>query len=305
MPQKSSLVKDAADILRLGLNHQPTSRSALSTRAQWPDGLYTAPTDEALRFDIEANQKAQASNMPALHAARQGRTRPLVLLGPANSASSSQYQDMPSAPALRHPHPQRPHPRLQRRLRRRTQGNDRPAAPTTPPSSCGSPSTRAGANTTPASVTDVQTRPTPPASSTTPRLNRPQRRRRPRHPHLPRPRRPQNRGPTRHRSRHRRRSAASTSPSPIHTWQQQANWSYKAFKTPDELTDAYTDLIAKLHPPHRHPGLSAAVYTRPPTSKSKSTRPHDLRPRFLIKGNAENPRAPTSNFSPPPPSRAR
>jgi Glycosyl hydrolases family 2, TIM barrel domain len=51
-------------------------------------------------------------------------------------------------------------------------------------------------------------------------------------------------------------------PLPDHTWQGQANWSYRGFTTGRELTDAYVDLMHRLHPLLGSPGLSAAVYTQ-------------------------------------------
>jgi len=51
-------------------------------------------------------------------------------------------------------------------------------------------------------------------------------------------------------------------PIPDHTWQSQANWSYRGFTSSADLTDAYAELIARLHPLLGSPGLSAAVYTQ-------------------------------------------
>lgn len=51
-------------------------------------------------------------------------------------------------------------------------------------------------------------------------------------------------------------------PLPGHTWQSQANWSYRGFTTQDALTDAYVGLLERLHPLVGSPGLSAAVYTQ-------------------------------------------
>jgi hypothetical protein len=47
-----------------------------------------------------------------------------------------------------------------------------------------------------------------------------------------------------------------------HTWQSQANWGYRSFTTQPALTDAYVDLFERLHPLTGTPGLSAAVYTQ-------------------------------------------
>ena len=46
-----------------------------------------------------------------------------------------------------------------------------------------------------------------------------------------------------------------------HTWQDEKNWGYKSFPSPAELTAAYDELIAKLRP-LVSAGLSAAVYTQ-------------------------------------------
>lgn len=46
-----------------------------------------------------------------------------------------------------------------------------------------------------------------------------------------------------------------------HTWAAKANWGYVTYKNPAELTDAYVALIDKLHP-FIAQGLSAAVYTQ-------------------------------------------
>ena len=42
---------------RLFLNGQPLFQFGLLDQGWWPDGLYTAPTDEALRYDIEITKR--------------------------------------------------------------------------------------------------------------------------------------------------------------------------------------------------------------------------------------------------------
>ena len=44
---------DAAGVRRLFLNGEPLFQLGLLDQGWWPDGLYTAPTDEALKWDIE------------------------------------------------------------------------------------------------------------------------------------------------------------------------------------------------------------------------------------------------------------
>ena len=51
--RKSSEVVDSKGYKRLGLNGKPYFQFGPLDQGWWPDGLYTAPTDDALRFDIE------------------------------------------------------------------------------------------------------------------------------------------------------------------------------------------------------------------------------------------------------------
>lgn len=51
--RKFSTARDAKEIVRLCLNDEPLFQFGLLDQGWWPDGLYTAPTDEALAYDIE------------------------------------------------------------------------------------------------------------------------------------------------------------------------------------------------------------------------------------------------------------
>lgn len=55
--RKSSMVADASGIKRLGLNNEPYFQFGPLDQGWWPDGLYTAPCDEALRYDIEKTKE--------------------------------------------------------------------------------------------------------------------------------------------------------------------------------------------------------------------------------------------------------
>lgn len=55
--RKIALGKDEAGIQRLMLNNKPVFQFGPLDQGFWPDGLYTAPTDEALRYDIEMTKK--------------------------------------------------------------------------------------------------------------------------------------------------------------------------------------------------------------------------------------------------------
>jgi len=55
--RKISLGKDDKGITRMMLNNHFVFEQGLLDQGWWPDGLYTAPTDEALRYDIEMTKK--------------------------------------------------------------------------------------------------------------------------------------------------------------------------------------------------------------------------------------------------------
>jgi hypothetical protein len=47
-----------------------------------------------------------------------------------------------------------------------------------------------------------------------------------------------------------------------HTWQEERNWGYRSYNNSGELTDAYVALIKRLRPMIAETGLSAAIYTQ-------------------------------------------
>ncbi|MGC4030772.1 MAG: hypothetical protein QM754_03350 [Tepidisphaeraceae bacterium] len=55
--RKVSMAKDAAGYPRIALNNTPLFFYGPLDQGWWPDGLYTAPTDEALKWDIELTKK--------------------------------------------------------------------------------------------------------------------------------------------------------------------------------------------------------------------------------------------------------
>ncbi len=55
--RKIALGKDADGITRMMLNNEFVFQFGPLDQGWWPDGLYTAPTDEALRYDIEVTKK--------------------------------------------------------------------------------------------------------------------------------------------------------------------------------------------------------------------------------------------------------
>jgi len=55
--RKFSTGVDGRGVPRLMLNNRPIFHHGLLDQGYWPDGLYTAPTDEALRYDVETTKK--------------------------------------------------------------------------------------------------------------------------------------------------------------------------------------------------------------------------------------------------------
>lgn len=55
--RKSSLIKDGHGRLRMALNNRPYFQLGLLDQGWWPDGLYTAPNEEALKYDIEVTKR--------------------------------------------------------------------------------------------------------------------------------------------------------------------------------------------------------------------------------------------------------
>ena len=64
--RKISVVKGPAGHNRLALNNEPLFQFGPLDQGFWPDGLYTAPSDEALRYDIEMTKK-MGFNMARKH----------------------------------------------------------------------------------------------------------------------------------------------------------------------------------------------------------------------------------------------
>jgi hypothetical protein len=55
--RKIALRRDAAGVMRVQLNNRNLFHYGMLDQGWWPDGLYTAPTDEALLFDIRAAKR--------------------------------------------------------------------------------------------------------------------------------------------------------------------------------------------------------------------------------------------------------
>lgn len=86
-----ALGKDEKGITRLMLNGKPVFQHGPLDQGFWPDGLYTAPTDEALRFDIEIT-KQYGFNMIRKHV----KVEPARWYYHCDKLGMLVWQDMPS-----------------------------------------------------------------------------------------------------------------------------------------------------------------------------------------------------------------
>lgn len=89
--RKVSLAPDAQGIQRLMLNNKFVFQYGPLDQGWWPDGLYTAPTDEALKFDIEKT-KGMGFNMIRKHV----KVEPARWYYHCDKLGMLVWQDMPS-----------------------------------------------------------------------------------------------------------------------------------------------------------------------------------------------------------------
>jgi beta-galactosidase/beta-glucuronidase len=90
--RKVEMRKDAAGVNRIFLNGAAQFMIGPLDQGWWPDGLYTAPTDEALRFDIEATKRL-GFNMARKHV----KVEPARWYYWCDKLGLMVWQDMPSA----------------------------------------------------------------------------------------------------------------------------------------------------------------------------------------------------------------
>ena len=89
--RKISLGKDEEGITRIFLNNKPLFMFGPLDQGWWPDGLYTAPTDEALRYDIDVLKKL-GCNMLRKHV----KVEPARLYYWCDKLGLLVWQDMPN-----------------------------------------------------------------------------------------------------------------------------------------------------------------------------------------------------------------
>jgi hypothetical protein len=93
--RKISLGVDEAGIERIFLNDAPFTMLGPLDQGWWPDGLYTAPSDEALRYDLEAVKKL-GMNMLRKHV----KVEPRRFYYWCDKLGVLVWQDMPSGDAF-------------------------------------------------------------------------------------------------------------------------------------------------------------------------------------------------------------
>jgi beta-galactosidase/beta-glucuronidase len=89
--RKISVAPDANGVQRMMLNNEAVFQYGPLDQGWWPDGLYTAPTDEALRFDIEKT-KAMGFNTIRKHV----KVEPARWYNYCDKLGMLVWQDMPS-----------------------------------------------------------------------------------------------------------------------------------------------------------------------------------------------------------------
>lgn len=89
--RKIALKTDGSGHVRIELNNIPIFQYGTLDQGYWPDGLYTAPTDEALLYDIEIT-KDMGFNMIRKH----GKVEPLRWYYHCDRLGMLVWQDMPS-----------------------------------------------------------------------------------------------------------------------------------------------------------------------------------------------------------------
>lgn len=90
--RKVEVAKDEKGVNRIMLNGKPVFEVGMLDQGFWPDGLYTAPTEEAMRFDIE-QQKKLGFNLIRKHV----KVEPATWYYWTDKLGMLVWQDMPSA----------------------------------------------------------------------------------------------------------------------------------------------------------------------------------------------------------------
>jgi Glycosyl hydrolases family 2, sugar binding domain/Glycosyl hydrolases family 2/Glycosyl hydrolases family 2, TIM barrel domain len=244
--RKIEVKKDAEGINRLWLNDEVVFQYGPLDQGWWPDGLYTAPTDEALKYDIEMTKRL-GMNMARKHV----KIEPARWYYWCDTLGLLVWQDMPSGDADRNEESKK---NYRRELKAMIDAlHSFPSIVMWVPFNEGW-----GQHDTEEVVKWLQqydpTRPINEASGwhdkgsgdVTDMHNYPG---------------PGMREPEADRVSVLGEFGGLGMPVRDHTWQNEKNWGYVSYNTADELTDAYIELLTLMRPLIGR-GLSAAVYTQ-------------------------------------------
>jgi Glycosyl hydrolases family 2, TIM barrel domain/Glycosyl hydrolases family 2, sugar binding domain len=260
--RKISLGKDARGVTRMMLNNKFVFQHGPLDQGFWPDGLYTAPTDAALKFDIEIT-KQYGFNMIRKHV----KVEPARWYYHCDRLGMLVWQDMPSGDRNAPWDPVGGHDNTELTRTKESSDNfnrewkaiidalqNHPCIVMWVPfnEGWGQANTVAvtkwtkeydptrlvncasGGNDFPVGdVIDVHRYPGPFAPK-----------------------------PTADRAAVLGEYGGLGLPLKGHTWQNEKNWGYRSFADQASLTNTYLDLLDKLHPMIGDTGLSAAIYTQ-------------------------------------------
>jgi len=254
--RKISLGKDAKGFTRMMLNNKPYFQLGPLDQGFWPDGIYTAPTDEALRYDIEMTKKL-GMNMARKHV----KIEPDRWYYWCDKLGLLVWQDMPSgdkyigtkgSDITRTPESAK---EFEQELTALVQGRGNH-----PSIVMWVPYNEGWGQWDTARVTEMIKKldPTRLVDNTSGWADRGVGDVNDMHKY-PGPGAPE---PETARATVLGEFGGLGLPVGGHTWQSEKNWGYRSFTNAPALTTAYIDLIAKLLPLIDEKGLSAAVYTQ-------------------------------------------
>jgi beta-galactosidase/beta-glucuronidase len=254
--RKISLGKDEKGFTRMLLNNNPYFQFGPLDQGFWPDGIYTAPTDEALRYDIEMTKKL-GFNMARKHV----KVEPERWYYWCDKLGLLVWQDMPSGdkyigrdkPDLeRSPESAR---QFEQELEALVKGRgNHPCIVMWVPYNEG------WGQWNTAAITDKIKKMDPSrlVDDTSGWCDRGVGDVNDMHKY-PGPGSPE---PEEKRAVVLGEFGGLGLPVHGHTWQQEKNWGYRSFTNAESLTKAYVDLTTKLFPLIDEKGLSAAIYTQ-------------------------------------------
>ncbi len=255
--RKIALGKDENGFTRILLNNKPYFQLGLLDQGFWPDGLYTAPTDSALKFDIQMTKRL-GFNMARKHV----KVEPQRWYYWCDKLGLLVWQDMPSGDKYI---AGREGPDIERTQESAAQYEQELAAvigelKNHPSIVMWVPFNEGWGQYDTARIADLVKRLDPErlVNSASGWVDRGAGDVHDMHKY-PGPGSPE---PEPRRAVVLGEFGGLGLPLPGHTWQAEKNWGYRSYTNAPALTAAYVDCLSKLFPLIKEKGLSAAVYTQ-------------------------------------------